>query len=82
MRQQVIPASFHPVSVKEIKVELERMSAQERAQVQGHLRILRWKESPKLAERLTDSHAMMNTGRVITSEKVEAHLQRLRAVKK
>jgi hypothetical protein len=70
------------VSIKEIKGELDRMSAVERAQVQGHLRILRWKESPKLAERLTQAHATMNEGRKITSEELEAHLQQLRTKQK
>ena len=82
LRQGIIQTKFHPVSVKEIKVALDRMSAPERAQVQGHLRILRWKESPQLAERLTHAHAEMDTGRKITSEAVEAHLQQLRDTKK
>jgi hypothetical protein len=70
------------VSIQEIKSELGRMSAAERAQVQGHLRILRWKESPKLAERLTHVHQSMNDGRKVTSAEIETHLLQLRAKKK
>lgn len=71
-----------PVSIQEIKGELDRMSAVERAQIQGHLRILRWKESPKLAERLTQAHATMDEGRKITSGEIDTHLLQLRAKRK
>ena len=70
------------MSVKEIKVELDRMSAPERAQVQGHLRILRWKESPDLSGRLTRAHEAMEAGRKVTAEEIEAHLRQRRAAKK
>jgi len=70
------------VSIKEIKSELDRMSAVDRAKIHGHLRILRWKESPTLAERLTQAHTAMDQGRKITAEEIDAHLVQLRAKKK
>jgi len=69
------------VSVQQVKTELERMSATERAQVQGYLRILRWKESPGLTERLANAHRAMDAGRKIGPEQVDAHLSRIRAQK-
>lgn len=70
------------MSINEIKVELDRMSAAERAQVQGHLRILRWKESSNLSERLTQIHAKMDSGKKVTAETIEAHVLQLRTKKK
>jgi len=69
------------MSVNEIKGELDRMSASERAQVQGYLRILRWKENPSLADRLTQAHSKMDEGGKITADRVERHLDRLRNTK-
>jgi hypothetical protein len=43
----------------------------ERAEVAAYLRILRWKETPGLANDLARAHADMDAGRKVTQEQVE-----------
>lgn len=62
------------MSVREFKMALEQMTAAERAEIAGHLRILRWKETPNLAEQLGRAHAQMDAGHKVTQEEVERHL--------
>jgi len=66
------------MSISEIKSELERMSASQRAEIQGHMRILRWKETSNLADSLADAHRRMDAGSVVSEDGVETHLVRLR----
>jgi hypothetical protein len=70
------------MSVQELKVSLDQMSAIERAQVAGHLRILRWKETPGLADELARAHAAMDAGRKVSQERVEEFVAARRAAKK
>jgi hypothetical protein len=60
------------MSVQECKSALDKMTAVERAQVAGHLRVLRWKDTPGLADELARAHAAMDAGQKVTQEKVEA----------
>jgi hypothetical protein len=69
------------MSVREFKSALERMSAAERAEIAAHLRILRWKETPHLAEELASAHAKMDAGRKVTEEDLERYLANRRASK-
>lgn len=70
------------MSVQEFKASLDEMSAMERAQVAGHLRILRWKETLGLADELARAHAAMDAGRKVQQEKVEEFVAARRAAKK
>jgi hypothetical protein len=70
------------MSVQELKGSLDQMSATERAQVAGHLRILRWKETPGLADELARAHAAMDAGRKVSQEQVEQFVAARRATKK
>jgi hypothetical protein len=69
------------VSVQDFKVALEKMDAAQRAEVAGYLRILEWKETPGLAEKLAEAHARMDRGRKVTQEQVENYLAERRAKK-
>jgi len=60
------------MSVAQIKAELERMGAMERAEVYRHLRLLKWAEDPETPKRLTVAHAAMDAGRKVSQEQVEA----------
>ncbi len=73
---------FITVSVQELKASLDEMSAMELAQIAGHLRILRWKETPGLADELARAHAAMDAGRKVQQGKVEEFLAARRAAKK
>jgi hypothetical protein len=70
------------MSVQELKGSLDQMSAPERAQVAGHLRILRWRETPGLADELARAHAAMDAGRKVSQEQVEQFVAARRAAKK
>ena len=69
------------MSVQEFKAGLDHMTAVERAQVVGHLRILRWKETPGLADELARAHAAMDAGRKVTQEQVEEFVAAQRSKK-
>ena len=60
------------MSVAEIKEEIRHMNAVERADVQRHLRLLKWSEDPETPKRLAAAHAAMDAGRRVTQERVEA----------
>lgn len=60
------------MSVAEIKEEIRQMSALDRAELQRHLRLLKWSEDPETPKRLAVAHAAMEAGRKITQEEVEA----------
>ena len=66
------------MSISEIKSELDRMTASQRAEIQGHMRILRWKETSNLADSLADAHRRIDAGSVVSEDVVETHLVRLR----
>ncbi|MSU65911.1 MAG: hypothetical protein EXS38_07375 [Opitutus sp.] len=68
--------------MQDFKTALEQMSAVERAQVAGHLRILRWKETPDLADELARAHAAMDAGRKVPQERVEQFVASQRVEKK
>ena len=69
------------MSVQEFKAGLDHMTAVERAQVVGHLRILRWKKTPGLADELARAHAAMDAGRKVTQEQVEEFVAAQRSKK-
>ena len=60
------------MSVQDLKAALDQMSAIELAQIKGHLRILRWKNTPGIAEELARAHAAMDAGKKVTQEQWEA----------
>jgi ribosomal protein L29 len=62
------------MSLAEIKEEIRQMSAEERAEVQRHLRLLKWSEDPETPKRLAAAHAAMDAGRKVTQEQVEAFI--------
>jgi len=62
------------MSLAEIKEEIRQMSAEERAEVQRHLRLLKWSEDPETPKRLAAAHAAMDAGHKVTQEQVEAFI--------
>lgn len=74
LREGKPKATVRSMSVREFKSALDRMNAAERAEIAAHLRILRWKETPNLAEDLSRAHARMDAGRKVTQEEVDRHL--------
>jgi hypothetical protein len=60
------------MSLAEVKEEIKRLSAVERAEVASHLRLLKWMEDPQTPKRLAAAHAAMDAGRKVTQEQVEA----------
>lgn len=63
------------MSLAEVIQEIVRMTSAERQEVEGHLRLLRWKEPPGLAERLAAAHARRDAGQNVTSDELEAMLR-------
>lgn len=60
------------MSLAEVKEEVSRLSAVERAELSRHLRLLKWSEDPETPKRLAAAHAAMDAGRKVTQEQVEA----------
>ncbi len=60
------------MSVAEIKEELRRMNAVERADIYRHIRLLKWSEDPETPKRLAVAHNAMDAGRKVTQAQVEA----------
>lgn len=60
------------MSVAEVKEEIGRMNAMERAEIYRHIRLLKWSEDPETPKRLAAAHAAMDAGRKIYQEEVEA----------
>jgi hypothetical protein len=60
------------MSVAEVKEEIARMTAMERAEVFRHLRLLKWAQDPETPKRLAAAHAAMDAGRKVSQEQVEA----------
>ena len=63
------------MSLAEVIQEIVRMTPAERQEVEGQLRLLRWKETPGLAERLAAANARMDAGQKVTSIELEALLR-------
>ncbi|MFA6961043.1 MAG: hypothetical protein WC205_09850 [Opitutaceae bacterium] len=63
------------MSLAEVIQEIVRMTPAERQEVEGQLRLLRWKETPGLAERLAATNARMDAGLKVTSVELEAMLR-------
>ncbi len=47
------------------------MSAVERAEVERQLRIMRWADTPNLADRLGQVHAAMDDGKKVSQDELE-----------
>lgn len=60
------------MSLAEIKVEIQRMSAEELLELEQVLRIQRVVTSPGYRERIARAHAEMDAGRKVTQEQFEA----------
>jgi hypothetical protein len=58
------------MSLAELKQEVAALNPAERAQLEGHLRLLRWKERPGLAEHLGELHRRMDAGDKVTEEQL------------
>lgn len=69
------------MSVQDFKAALDQMSLVELAQIEGHMRILRWKKTPGLADELARAHAAMDAGKKVTQEQVEALMASKRQAK-
>jgi len=63
------------MSLAEVIQEIVRMTPAERQEVDGQRRLLRWKETPGLAERLAAANARMDAGQKVTSVELEASLR-------
>jgi hypothetical protein len=70
------------MNAKEPDASPAQMSAVEFARAAGHARILRWKETPGLANELARAHAAMDAGRKVSQERVEEFVRTRRAAKK
>ena len=66
------------MSLVEIKQELQRMTAEELAEVEGFLRALRVKNSPEFRKRIAEANAEMDAGRKVSQQEVEAYLKHRR----
>ena len=62
------------MSLAELKQEVTALSLAERAQLEGHLRLLRWKERPGLAEHLAVANRRMDAGDKVTEEQLQSLL--------
>ena len=60
------------MSLAEVKEELKRMSAVERAEVERQLRIMRWADAPNLSARLGAAHTAMDSGKKVGQDELEA----------
>ncbi len=69
------------MSLAEVKAEIKRMSAVERAEVERQLRIMRWADSADLSERLAAAHAAMDSGMKIGQDELEALIASQRKAK-
>ena len=58
------------MSLAELKQEVTALSQVERAQLEGHIRLLRWKDRPGLAEQLAESNRRMDAGQKVTEEQL------------
>ena len=63
------------MSLAEVIQEIVRMTPSERQEVEGQLRLLRWKETPGLAGRLAAANARMDAGQKVTSVELETLLR-------
>lgn len=64
------------MSLAELKQEVSALSPVERAQLETHLRLLRWKERPGLAAHLAELNRRMDAGQKVTQEQCEAWVAR------
>ena len=74
LANRAVARNFLVMSVAEIKEEIRHMNAADRAEVQRHLRLLKWSEDPETPKRLAAAHAAMDAGRKVTQEQVEAFM--------
>ncbi len=60
------------MSVQEIHQQLEKLTPEELAEVEKHIRILRVTTAPGYAERIAEAHRRMDAGRKISEEQSDA----------
>ena len=70
------------MSLAEIKVEIQRMSAEELLEVEKLLRIRRVVSAPGYRERIARARAEMDAGHKVTQEEMEAFMAQRRSEKK
>ena len=58
------------MSLAELKQEVAALNPVERTQLEVHLRLLRWKERPGLAEHLAEINRRMDAGQKVTQEQL------------
>ncbi len=67
------------MSVQEIHQQLEKLTPEELAEVEKHVRVLRVITAPGYAERIAEAHRRMDAGHKVTEEQVDAVLAERRA---
>ena len=64
------------MSVREIQVELEKLTPEELAEVEKRIRVLRVTSAPGYIEKITEANRRMEAGKYVTQEEFEARLAR------
>lgn len=64
------------MSVREIQVELEKLTPEELSEVEKRIRILRVTMAPGYRERITEANRRMDAGHKISAEVFEAKVDR------
>jgi hypothetical protein len=64
------------MSVQEIQVQLEKLSAEELAEVEKRVRILRVVTAPGYKEKIAEAQRRVDAGKLLTAEEVEVELAR------
>lgn len=62
------------MSVQQIRDELSKLTPEELAEVEKHIRILRVITAPGFKERIADAHRRMDAGEFVTQEQLEAKI--------
>jgi hypothetical protein len=64
------------MSVREIQVELEKLSPEELSEVEKSIRVLRVTSAPGYRQKITEANRRMEAGQKVSSEAFEAKLGR------
>ncbi len=64
------------MSVREIQVELEKLTPEELSEVEKRIRILRVTTAPGYRERITEANRRMDAGQKVSAEEFEAKVDR------
>lgn len=67
------------MSLTEVKEQIQRMSLEERAEVEKLLRMMRVVENPEYRSKVEQAEAEMNAGLKVTRAQLEAELAKRRA---